>query len=130
MREVELQKHLAVRRAAESLDLPSWLLLCEAQAIDGVRHPPRATVGQALSAIGRADAISRLLDLGALTLTFTRVTEEMLREHGQAGAEELVQYRVTPFGAALARYGAQQQGLGDPAIQALMERELHTTLPE
>jgi hypothetical protein len=129
LREVELQRHLAVRRAAQSLDYPGWMLLAEAQGPDGVRHPIRNTVGQVLDAIERANAVARLLDLGALSLAFTRMTPEVVANMGDQPSQELVRYHSTPFGAALFAYCAEQQGLLDPEIEGLLkaQSQLSTT---
>ena len=48
LRELDLRRHLAVRRAAESLDFPSWWLLVETQSGQGVTHPETRTMGQAI----------------------------------------------------------------------------------
>lgn len=127
LREVELQRHFAVRRAAESLDFPSWMLLAEAQNPTGVGHPIRATVGQVLGAIERADAIARLLDLGALSMTFTRVTAEMLDGREDKPPQDLFRYHTTPFGEALVEYGVQKMGLRSPQLQTLLESQLRST---
>lgn len=124
LREVELQRHLAVRRAAESLDYPSWTLLAEAQNPTGVGHPIRATVGQVLGAMERADAIARLLDLGALRMTFTHVTVGVLAGGEEKTWQELLRYHTTPFGEVLFEYGVQQMGLRSPEIQTLLESQL------
>ena len=45
-REIDLRKHLAVKKAAESLDDPSWWVLAQSQSDGGVPHPQMRTMGQ------------------------------------------------------------------------------------
>jgi hypothetical protein len=58
LRELELRKHLAVRRVAESLDYASWMFLWRARGEGVVYHPAARTMGQALGAVGPSQAIS------------------------------------------------------------------------
>lgn len=126
LRELDLKRHLAVRRAAESLDFASWMFLWEARAKEVVYHPARRTMGEALGAVGPSQAIARLLDMGALRAEFVRVSSELLSEGNSARAEELLSYRITPFGSALVDFGAQQMGLLDEGVRDLMEKRIST----
>ena len=58
--EVDSKRRAAVKRAAESLDYVSWMVLAAAQPPETVPHPLTATVGQALGNAGRLNAINRL----------------------------------------------------------------------
>ncbi len=119
LREVDLKKGLAVRRAAESLDFPSWMALLEARGRP-FHHPATRTMGQALGGIARAQAIGRLLEARALQAEFVRATPELVKDN-EGPAERLVKYRITSFGLAVADYGIKQLGLFSPEIRQLLE---------
>ena len=84
LREIDLRKHLAVKKASEALDYPSWWLLAQSQSKDGVVHPTMRNMGEALGNASRAAAIARLLEIGALRTTYLKVTPELLKEVGRA----------------------------------------------
>lgn len=121
LRELELRRHRAVERAASQLDYPSWMLLVEAQQGSGVSHPVRATMGQVLGAIERADAIARLLDLGAIEAKFVQVTIEALAAEVPGSPADILKYHATPFGDAVAQFGFKALGLTNPEIRARLE---------
>ena len=118
LREVDLKKSLAVRRAAESLDFHSWMTLLEARR-GPFHHPGTRTMGQALGGIARAHAISRLLEGAAIQAEFVKVTPELLRDQGPA--ERLVKYDITPFGSAIADYGIKDLGILSPEMRKHLE---------
>jgi len=122
LRELDLKRNLAVRRAAESLDYESWFVLAEAQQQGGVTPPPRRTMGQVLSAGARLDAIARLLDLGAIRTEFLRVTAETFATDLDVPAEQLVRYVATPFGSVLFDYVIEQMGVTDPELRDKLQR--------
>jgi hypothetical protein len=105
-KEIELRRHLAVRRAGETLDYESWMLLFELSQTPG-HHPPRRTMRDALGAVGRSAAIVRLLDVGAIQGSFLRVTHDLLKR-SDLPPEHLVEYRITGFGAALMEFAARE----------------------
>jgi hypothetical protein len=116
--EVDSKRRAAVKRAAESLDYVSWMVLVAAQPPATVSHPLTATPGQVLGNVGRLNAINRLLEMGALRALFPKVTPELLEQKGPA--EHYFQYETTPFGSAVFDYGAEQIGLLSPEIQHLL----------
>jgi hypothetical protein len=122
LRELDLRRNLAVRQAAERLDYESWFVLAEAQQHDGVTSPPRQTMGQALSAGARLDAIARLLDLGAIRTEFMKITDESFCANFDASAEKLVRYVASPFGSVLFDYIIHQMGLTDPRLRDKLEQ--------
>ncbi len=65
-------------------------------------HPQIRNMGEALGALPRLQAISRLLEMGALTTSYTKVTPEEIQRGNEAPYERLVNYQVTPFGKAIA----------------------------
>ncbi len=122
LREIDLKRHFAVRRAAEALDYPSWNLLTQAFASDGVKHPAMRTMGQILSNTARALAIARLLDLGALSTKYLQITPEILKGMAEAPEEELLRYTITPFGKAVIEEGMNRMGLFSPEMQEVLEQ--------
>lgn len=118
--ELELRRHRAVKQAASHLDYPSWMLLVEAHR-SGVAHPIRTTMGQVLGAIERADAIARLLDLGAVEARFVEITIEALATDAAGSPGDVLNYHITPFGHALALFVSHALGLTRPEIAARLE---------
>jgi hypothetical protein len=119
LREIDLRRNLAVRKAGEALDYESWMLLFELSNAAG-HHPPRRTMREALGAVARAGAIGRLLEVGAIRAAFIRVTSELL-DGGDVPAERLVEYAVTPFGQALLASAASQLGLDSADISRRLD---------
>lgn len=131
LRELDLKRSLTVRRAAESLDVHSWFLLLEAEAVGVVQHPPVRTMRDALGGATRRQAIDRLLETGALRAEIVKLTPELLAKGADRPFEELVAYKVTEFGHVVAQYGARELGFQTPEIQRLMEEVLaRETAPE
>jgi hypothetical protein len=121
LHEVDLKKGLAVRRGAESLDFPSWIVLLESHGTGPLHHPATRTMGQALGAVARGQAINKLLDIGALRADFVRPTADLL-ENPQAPAEQLITYRPSAFGSAIVNHGISEMGFLNPDVRQLLER--------
>lgn len=99
IKEIDLRKHLAVQRAVESLDFQSWNILVQTRGI--IKHPVVRTFGEALGNITSIQAISRMLDLGIIRTEFLEVTPTNIDQIYNAPVEELMTYRITPFGQAV-----------------------------
>lgn len=121
LRELELARSLTVRRVADSLDVHSWFLLFEMGPGGTLQHPPVRTMGQALGGIARRHALDRLLQIGALRAEITKLTPELLTASGDRPIEELVGYKITELGTAVAEYGIRKLGLHSAEIQRLLE---------
>jgi len=82
------------------------------------RMPPvdTSTIGKAATASPTFDAITRLLDIGALKTAYTTSTPAMLDAKVTVG--ELVRYIATPFGSALLLYLTEQMGFQSPEVVA------------
>jgi hypothetical protein len=78
LKEFDLRKSLSVRRLAESLDVPRWLLLLEAASVGVVHHAPVKTMRDALGGATRRQAIDRRLETGALRAEIVKLTPELL----------------------------------------------------
>jgi hypothetical protein len=99
LREVDLRRHLAVRKAIQSLDASAWLLLCKA---DGAISPPvLRTMGDVVGNASSVSAIGRLLEIGVLSTEFPRFTAADLARLSNEPAELMMRYLVTPFGQAV-----------------------------
>jgi len=120
---------LTVRRTAESLDVHSWFLLLEAASVGVIHHPPVKTMRDTLGGATRRQAIDRLLETGSLRAEIVRLTPELLAIGADKPFEELVAYRVTELGRAVAEYGATELGFQSPEIQRLLEEGLTRETP-
>ena len=120
LKELDLRKSLSVRRVAESLDVHSWFLLLEADSVGVVHHSPVKTMRDALGGAARRQAIDRLLETGALRAGIVKLTPELLAQTDKP-FEELVAYRVTELGHAVAQYGARELGFESREVRRLLE---------
>jgi hypothetical protein len=120
LRETDLQRSLAVQKAADSLDHPSWWILATANGSATIPYPKMHTTGQVLANSRHASAIARLLDLGALRTTYLAVTPEVLNQIGDSPDADLLNYEITEFGKAIFREGAARIGLFSPEMQKLL----------
>src|SRR5260370_19407455 len=101
LKAVALTRHLAVARAAASLDHTSFMVLAEAQNEQGIAHPMTRTMGQALSNVRRERAIERLLEMAAIRARFGKLTVARLDEGAGQAAGEGVRYPTAEFGDAI-----------------------------
>ncbi|MGV7227699.1 MAG: hypothetical protein ACQ9IQ_03470 [Nitrospirales bacterium] len=121
LNELNLQQHLAVKRAAESLDYPSWTVLFEVMGTGSLKHPLTQTMRQVLGAISKANAISKLLEAGAISAELTKVTPRLFNSEGQKSAERLVTYKVTTLGTAIAKFAGNE--IFSPEVLPLLEEQ-------
>ena len=128
LNELNLQQHLAVKRAANSLDYPSWRVLLELKGTEGLQHPTTRSMGQALGAISRASAISKLLEIGAIKADLTKVTPQFLKTEAQDPPEKLVNYRITSLGTALTSYALET--MFTPEVIPILEEQYQKELGE
>ena len=103
IKEIDLQKHLSVHRAVDSLTHDSCLCLINSVLNHGiVKHPIMHNMGDALSKSERINSIHQLLELGILSTQYPKITSGML-----TGAEKLppegdiIAYQITSFGKAV-----------------------------
>lgn len=110
IKEVDLRRHLTVRRAAETLDFKSWLMLLIAVGNGGIQYFPMKTLREALGNGPNNEAIVRLLQLGALEVNYQTLAPISV-DDSERDAEDLRQfmkYRVTPLGKAIISYVTQE----------------------
>lgn len=119
LKELDLKRHLAVKAAAQSLDFTGWWVLSMAAAKNGIQHFQTRTMGQALGNAANNAAIARLLEFGALETDYIKLTPEMVKTF-DGPAEQLVNYKPTPFGKAVLEYAANEMVGMSPEIQSLL----------
>jgi hypothetical protein len=122
LREVDLRKNLAVRRAAESLSAGAWGLLLEVFGNDMISPPSVATIAAMVSNVARARSVGELLDVGALRADFVPLTIDDLARLDEITTDEVIRYRLTPFGNALANYAGTQLGAFSAELRATAQR--------
>jgi hypothetical protein len=121
LNELNLQKHLAVKRTAENLDYPSWMVLFELMGTGSLNHPATQTMGQVLGGISRANAISKLLETGAIKADLQKVTPELFTSTGKNPAEQLITYKITTLGEALTKFAGNE--IFTPEVIPLLEEQ-------
>ncbi len=70
VQEIDLRKHLTVRRVISQLDYPGWQLLIEADIGGGVKPPPKGNWYEAWKNSVQMNTIPRLLELGLLSTEY------------------------------------------------------------
>lgn len=105
IKELDLRRNLTVERAVTSLSFRDWLILFQI-ASGKVNHPVTRTMGDALSHASTVAAISRLLDMGILQTDYVSVTPELFSESTTKPIEEMIRYKITPFGEVVAARAA------------------------
>jgi hypothetical protein len=114
---------LAVGRAAESLDYPSWDLLSRLQVDQRIKHPEKRTMGQILGNTSFVAAIGRLLDLGAIRTSYLALTPEKYAELQKSTNTPILTYECTEFGKAVFTEGLNRMGMLAPDMVAVLEKE-------
>lgn len=101
-REIDLTRHLAVKKAMQSLDHVAWRMLDRAFTNGSVRPFPMGSVANALSNAPRNSAITRLLQLGLLETDLETRSREFIRDNAARSEvrrdENFFLYRLTPLG--------------------------------
>jgi hypothetical protein len=130
IKEVDLKKHLSVKAAAESLDFPSWVVLIDAALPDGIKPPVTKTMGDVMATFSRIPAISKLLEMGALTTRYLKMTPGILSTHAGEESEFMLRYKITPFGSALLEHITSRMGMDSSemlkAIEAFLAKNSTT----
>lgn len=108
IREIDLKRHIAVKKAVQSLDFLGWSVLAQACTKGGVRHFETGTVAKSLTNNPRNATIARLLELGALATDWTTSIEETgggeRRIDATPSDDKFFIYKPTAFGMALYRH--------------------------
>lgn len=124
--ETDQKRNLAVKAAAEALDFDAWECLQEALGQGGITTPVITTLGRSVGDSRRLAAISRLLQMGALTTGYVSVTPEFIvQTAASTPMQDLMKYYATAFGEAVLMRVAENMGMLSPEVQ-----ELQKNLPE
>lgn len=114
-----------MQRFAKTLDYPSWWTLALAAFQNGLSHPVQKSIGQILGSFSQSQAINRLLEIGALTSKFQKLTTEILEKNiDNDRGELLMQYDITPLGTAILKHTGEEMGLMEPAISNYFEKKI------
>lgn len=122
---LQSRRRIATDTAIRRLTLPAAHMLFEAAMNGHVMHPASKTVSDVLAGVQRTQAITLLLELGALRTEVTRISAEALRSLSKDGAHDppLLRYVPTPFAEELLKHVGTHMGTLDPEVQALLEAE-------
>ena len=120
LREIDLARHHAVRRVADGIDLVALTVLGGAATPNGLAHPELRTMGQVLGNVQRYQAITRLLDVGAIQTTYPRIRAADIQNTPDRSFTAV--YRVTPFGQAILKFLSEQQFGDNPELIQLAEQ--------
>ena len=123
IKEIDLRRHIAVSKAAESLDLHCLYVLAEAQSRKGISHPEMTSITQTLANISRIAAINRLLELGAIRSIYLSLTPEKYSKIKDSNIVSLLTYVSTEFGSAVFEESARRMGLSSPEMEKVLEKE-------
>lgn len=124
LKEVDLKRNLAIKAAGDMLDYKSWEILLQASSTGVVSPPPTQTARQALGNAAYLAAISKLLELGALSTSYLKISPELvssLTDQDQLG-ESILRYHLTPFGKALLEHVVTRMGVLEPGVRESLEQ--------
>jgi hypothetical protein len=122
LRTIDQSKADYVKRCANMLDFGCFMVLFSATGEAGMTPPVIRNMGQALSSLGITSAVARLLEMGALTTSYLKVTPEVIaRFKADDPSEKMLTYRLTTFGEALLDHLAERTGIMDPRLRPIME---------
>lgn len=96
--EIDLRRHLAIKKAAESLDYDCWLVLLLAVVEGAINNFPTKTMGQVLGNSSKNSAIRKLLEIGALETEFFMIDTSDIRKLLDGPADQIFKYKPTRFG--------------------------------
>ena len=119
---LDARRRATLRIAGERLTLPAMFLLLDVVNKGSVVHPQAKTMGQALSSIQRASAISLLLELGAIRAKLIQITPELLQKKGDDPNIPWLTYEPTLLGKALMTHVGTEMGVLEPDMKVHIER--------
>jgi len=111
LKELELKRHLSVKRAAKSFDLPCYFELQIAKNNRGTKRYEPKNLLEAITFQPRNAAIARLLEIGALETNFPELSPSAIAAQDQ---ELMPRHTVSRFGDAILLYLLQEIGAMKP----------------
>ena len=82
-----------------------------------MKHPPMNTMGRMLGSSVRAQAISRLLELGVLSTDLKALELSHLVPGTDPGLDSLIGYQMTRLGEAVHQYCVSKLGIERPELR-------------
>lgn len=112
IKEIDLQKHLSVHRAVDSLTHGSFSCLIKSVRNHGIlKHPIMHNMDHALSKSERINSIHQLLELGIVSTQYPKITPGMLTGDEKLPPEgDLIEYQITSFGKAVIKEAIDRVG--------------------
>jgi hypothetical protein len=103
LRERDLKKNIAVKKACEIIDFTCYKVMMDAITKEGaINHPVIRTMGDVMGNSSKVPAINRLLELGIISTQYRKVTiEDIKGTPSDIPVEKLVRYVLTKFGEAV-----------------------------
>jgi hypothetical protein len=127
LKALDARRRTSLRVIAARLTMPAFYVLLQALQSGGkIQHPEAQTFGQVLGSIQRSEAISLLLEVGALKTEFARISPELL-ERKEIDQTPLLTYTVTPVGHALAGTLTDAMGASQPGLREYISAYLDKT---
>jgi hypothetical protein len=117
---LQSRRRASLKAAAEQLTLPAAFVLLEAINTDAIKHPVIRNLGQLIGSMERSEAISHLLQIGAIKAVMTRLTPEVLKEKANESSD-LLTYVPTPLGRALLEVLADEMGAFQPEMREYID---------
>lgn len=124
LREIGSKKHLAVKLATQSLDAYAWWVLVSAIQSGFTTMHRRQSLAQAIGADPHNQAITRLLQIGALSTDYPVLSADFLQTRGREPIEEIIKYNITNFGRAIVESAFAEMGANNPELQDAIDTYL------
>ena len=86
-----------------------------------LNHPLTRTMKDVLSNIDRLNSIKRLLELGILNTQYKQITSEVFDEFKDKPFEQILSYKITPFGKAVFEEVISRMSLSLTEIERIMK---------
>ena len=102
------------------MDYPDLLTLIFSSNSD-LNHPLTRTIKDVLSNIDRLNSIKRLLELGILNTQYKQITSEVFDEFKDKPFEQILSYKITPFGNAVFDEVISRMSLSLTEIERIMK---------
>lgn len=125
LRSVDQSASVYVSQCAQSISFTEWHLLTVAMQQGHIAHPVLKNMRDVMSNMSILPALSRLLEMGALTTEYLQVTPQLLADKQALNTmplESLVRYHATPLAHAIMAQAAVRMGFNASNIQQAMEQ--------
>lgn len=124
LKERDLRKNLAIKKATEALDYACYMVLLAATKTGWIiKHPVIRTMGDVMGNASKVVAINKLLDLGLIRTEYVKYSVEEIRagDPNRRPGEEILTYRVTTFGEYVLKNAVKNHGITEEMARKLIE---------